>query len=158
MIAALAAATLALTAPIEAERLSAGDTLAIIEGCVAFAEKNDLVVAVAVVDDRLEMAGYLRMDRLRQGPAELAREKAEYSARWGHETLRLSDSVSEGRLGWALTTRGPAIEGGVPVYSEAGTLLGAVGVSGASAADDARCARAGIEAAGLKDSAGRTGD
>jgi uncharacterized protein GlcG (DUF336 family) len=91
------------------------------------------------------------MDGLRQGPADLAMAKADYSARWGAETKGLSDMVGEGRYGWAFATQGPPVEGGVPVYSADGTLVGAVGVSGASAADDARCARAGIEKAGLKD-------
>jgi len=40
--------------------------------------------------------------------------------------------------------------GGVPIYSADGILLGGVGVSGGKPADDAACAAAGIEAAGLK--------
>lgn len=153
MITALAASFLALTAQADAPRLGAEATQAILSGCYAYAEENDLSVAIAVLDDRLALSGYLRMDGLRQGPADLARHKAEYSARWGHDTLLLSNGVSEGRLGWALTTGGPAVEGGVPIYSEDGLLLGAVGVSGAPAVEDARCARAGIERAGLRDSA-----
>lgn len=146
-----AVSLMALTAQIDAPRLSEEATLDIIQGCRAFAQQNELTVAIAVFDDRVQLAGFHRMDRLRQGPAELAREKAEYSARWGHSTLVLANEVAEGELGWAFTTQGPAIAGGVPIYSENGVLLGAVGVSGAPAADDALCARAGISAAGLLD-------
>ena len=152
MITAFTAALLAMTAQAESPRLDGTSTFAIIQGCVDYAEANDLTVGIAIVDDRLAMSGYFRMDGLRQGPADLAKEKAEYSARWGHPTLVLSEEVSEGRLGWALTTQGPAVEGGVPIYTEDGALLGAVGVSGAPAVEDAKCARAGIELAGLKDS------
>ncbi|NNU16286.1 heme-binding protein [Parvularcula sp. ZS-1/3] len=151
MISALAAAALALTVQTDAPRLNADSTLAIIEGCKAYAEENELAVAIAVLDDRLKMAGYLRMDGVRQGPADLAVKKAEYVASWGHETKVLAEAVGEGRLGWAMTTGGPSVEGGVPVYSD-GVLLGSVGVSGAPAVEDAKCARAGIEKAGLRDS------
>jgi glc operon protein GlcG len=154
MILKLAAASAALLtgsaiAQTEALRLSDGSVQAILSGCHAFAEENDITVAIAVLDDRLTLSGYRRMDGLRQGPAELAMAKADYSARWGSETKGLSDAVGEGRYGWAFATGSPPVEGGVPIYSEGGTLLGAVGVSGASAADDARCAKVGIEQAGL---------
>lgn len=151
IIAAHAAVTaMAVQAP--APRLTDASAQAIVEGCRSFAADNALTVAIAVLDDRSELVAYLRMDGLRQGPAELALEKADYSARWGSETKRLADAVAEGNLGWALTSGGTPIEGGVPVYSTEGVLLGGIGVSGASAADDAKCARAGLAKAGLKDS------
>ncbi|MEM1380935.1 MAG: heme-binding protein [Pseudomonadota bacterium] len=152
MFAPLAIGLLAATAQLETERLAGEATFAVIQGCVDYAEKNDLTVAIAVLDDRLQMAGYFRMDTLRQGPAELAIDKADYAAKWGSDTKRLADRVGEGSLGWALASDGPPIEGGVPIYSKDGTLLGGVGVSGAPAVEDAKCARAGIAAAGLKDS------
>ncbi|MEM7741988.1 MAG: heme-binding protein [Pseudomonadota bacterium] len=37
------------------------------------------------------------------------------------------------------------------MYTRDGALLGGIGVSGATAAEDAACARAGIENAGLRD-------
>ncbi|MCQ8185590.1 GlcG/HbpS family heme-binding protein [Parvularcula maris] len=133
-----------------AMRLSEESAQEILTGCRAFAEENELTIAIAVLDDRLSMLAYRRMDSLREGPAKLAVRKAEYAAEWGSETRRLADAVGEGRLGWAFTSGGPPIEGGVPVYTSEGVLLGGVGVSGASAADDALCAKAGIERAGLK--------
>ncbi|MEE4212261.1 MAG: heme-binding protein [Parvularcula sp.] len=148
VLAALAFGTAA--AQSEAPRLDDQSVQDILSGCFAFAEEEELTVAMAVLDDRLTLAGYRRMDGLRQGPAELATKKADYSARWGAETKGLSDMVGENTLGWALASEGPPVEGGVPIYTAEGTLLGAVGVSGASAADDARCAKAGIEKAGLK--------
>lgn len=131
------------------ERLSDASAQSIVSGCMAFAKKNELTVAIAVLDDRTQMVSFRRMDRLRQGPADFAIKKAHYAARWGSGTKRVADGVAEGRLGWALASGGPPIDGGVPVYSKGGTLLGGVGVSGASAADDAECARAGIKKAGL---------
>ncbi|MEM9839244.1 MAG: heme-binding protein [Pseudomonadota bacterium] len=152
MITALTVSLFAMTAQVDTERLSGTSTFAIIQGCVDYAEENDLTVAIAILDDRLQMTGYFRTDNLRQGPAELATKKADYAARWGSDTKRLADRVGEGSLGWALASEGPPIEGGVPVYSEGGTLLGGVGVSGAPAVEDAKCARAGINKAGLRDS------
>lgn len=151
MITTLTLSLLTMGAQVNVERLGGASALDVIEGCVAYAEENDLTVAIAVLDDRLEMAAYFRMDGLRQGPAELATRKADYAARWGSDTKRLADGVSKGQMGWALASEGPPIEGGVPIYSDNGTLLGGVGVSGAPAVEDAKCARAGIERAGLKD-------
>ena len=150
LLAALALSAASAQTPVP--RITDASTQAILEGCFAFAREEKLMVAVAVVDDRLRLAGFRRMDGLRQGPADLALDKALYSADWGRETKSLSDAVGEGRISFALATNGPPVEGGVPIYTKEGVLLGGVGVSGASAADDARCARAGIEAAGLKDS------
>jgi uncharacterized protein GlcG (DUF336 family) len=43
------------------------------------------------------------------------------------------------------------VPGGLPVFSADGkSRIGAVGVSGEAPADDAACAEAGIEAAGLR--------
>jgi uncharacterized protein GlcG (DUF336 family) len=144
------ALTLALTLQTASARLTDEAAQEILTGCRAFAEERSLSVAVAVLDDRLSLVAYRRMDGLREGPAKLAMRKAEYAAEWGSETKRLADSVAENRLGWAMSSMGPPIEGGVPVFMSDGTLLGGVGVSGASAADDALCAKAGIERAGLK--------
>lgn len=146
--------TLLTAGAIQAEtpRLTDASAQAILEGCNDFADDNDLTVATAIVDDRTMLVAFRRMDGLRQGPADLALGKARYSANWGSETKRLGDAVGEGRIGFALATKGTPIEGGVPIYSEDGILLGGVGVSGASASDDAKCARAGLDRAGLKDS------
>ncbi|MEM6748195.1 MAG: heme-binding protein [Pseudomonadota bacterium] len=133
-------------------RITDASAQAIVDGCRAYAEENDLTVAISVVDDRVRLVAFRRMDGTREGPAGFAMDKAEYSATWGSATKGLSDAVSEGRLGFALATNGPPVEGGVPIYTDDGTLIGGVGVSGAPAVEDARCARAGIERAGLEDS------
>jgi len=155
IIAALASTALTFSAAAAQDmtpRINDASTQAILNGCFAHATDNDIKVAITVVDDRLQLVGYRRMDGVRQGPADLAKEKADYVARWGHPTKVLDDAVDGGRLGWALASKGVPIEGGVPIYSKDGVLMGGVGVSGAPAADDAACARAGIKAAGLKDS------
>ena len=135
----------------EAPRLTEASAAAIIEGCRAFADENDLTIAITIVDDRTQLFAYRRMDGLRQGPADLAGQKADYAARWGASTEGLAADVAEGELGWALSSKGTPIGGGVPIYSQDNVVLGGVGVSGATAAQDAECARAGIARAGLKD-------
>lgn len=42
----------------------------------------------------------------------------------------------------------------MPVFSAEGVALGGVGVSGAESAEDVACGKAGIAAAGLRDTAG----
>ncbi|MEO1041959.1 MAG: heme-binding protein [Pseudomonadota bacterium] len=152
VVATLAASITPALAQDSALRLTEASAQAIIEGCRAFADENELTIAITIVDDRTQLFAYRRMDTLRQGPAELAGEKADYAARWGASTEGLAEAVSEGRLGWALSSKGTPIGGGVPIYSRNGVLLGGIGVSGATAEEDAACARAGIESAGLRDS------
>jgi uncharacterized protein GlcG (DUF336 family) len=146
----ITALALTLTVQTPAPRLDDEAAQEIIAGCKAFADERELTVAVAVLDDRLSMVAYRRMDGLREGPAQLAIRKARYSAEWGGETKGLENAVGENRLAWAFSSRGPATEGGVPIYTSDGTILGGVGVSGASAEEDAQCAKAGIKRAGLE--------
>ncbi|MEM7739822.1 MAG: heme-binding protein, partial [Pseudomonadota bacterium] len=103
-----------------APRLTEASAQAIIEGCRAFADENDLTIAITIVDSSTQLFAYRRMDSLRQGPADLAGEKADYAARWGASTEGLAEDVSEGNLEWALTSKGTPIGGGVPIYTRDG--------------------------------------
>lgn len=152
ILAASVLAVLAISLQTAMPRITEASADAVIDGCRAYADENDLTIAIAVMDDRGELIAFRRMDSLRQGPAELAMKKARYAAVWGSETKGLGDAVADGRMGFALSSGGPPIEGGVPIYSDDGTLIGGAGVSGAPAVEDAKCVRAGIENAGLKDS------
>ena len=105
-------------------------------------------VAVAVVDRFGTMQVMLR-DRF-AGPhtPETARRKAWSAVSFRTPTLEMVDVVKPGQpqFGVNFVTGGLFIGGGVPVES-AGSIVGAVGVSGAPGGDiDDQCAQAGIEA------------
>ena len=113
---------------------------------MAAARANGWTVAVSVVDTHGELIAFERMDGVQYGSIEVSRQKAWTAARFRRDSKAFADSLAAGRLG-SLSFEGVAsVEGGVLILA-GGKIVGAVGVSGASSAQDAQCARAGAEAA-----------
>ena len=108
--------------------------------------KRGFQVAVAVVDRFGNLQVTLR-DRF-AGPhtTDTARRKAWTAISFGTDTLALAELTQPGRpeSGIRSVAGVMALPGGVPV-SSAGSIVGGVGVSGASPEMDDACARAGIE-------------
>ena len=105
-------------------------------------------IAVAVVDRFGNLQMMLR-DRF-AGPhtPETARRKAWTAVSFRNDTLTLSGTTAPGSeaYGANFITEALMLGGGVPIEA-AGSIVGAVGVSGAPAGSmDDECARAGIEA------------
>jgi len=105
-------------------------------------------VAVAVVD-RFGVLQMMLRDRF-AGPhtPETARRKAWTAVSFRTDTLTLSGTTKPGSEAYAANfiTEALMLGGGVPVEAH-GSLVGAVGISGAPGGDmDDECARAGIEA------------
>ena len=109
--------------------------------------KRGYQVAVAVVDRFGNLQVALK-DRF-AGPhtPDTARRKAWTAISFGTDTLALAELTQPGRLesGIRSVTGVMVLPGGVPVQA-AGSMVGGVGVSGASPEMDDACARAGIEA------------
>ena len=105
-------------------------------------------VSVAVVDRFGETQVLLR-DRFAGLPAnQTAVDKAWTSVGFRADTSQLAASVKDGTLDPRLANRPRiAMLGGALKIEAAGTLLGAIGVSGAPGGDkDEKCARAGLDA------------
>ena len=104
-------------------------------------------ISVAVVDRFGETQVLLR-DRYAGLPAnQTAVDKAWTSVGFRADTSQLAASVKDGTLDPRLATRPRiAMLGGALKIEAAGTLLGAIGVSGAPGGDkDEKCARAGLD-------------
>jgi glc operon protein GlcG len=108
----------------------------------AEAARNQWNVSIAVVDPSGDLIAFTRMDGASVASVDVAQQKARTSARFRRAT-RYYDSVSTaGRL-QVMTLKGMTpIEGGIPVIVN-GVVVGAIGVSGATSAQDAQCATAG---------------
>jgi len=105
-------------------------------------------ISVAVVDRFGETQVLLR-DRFAGLPAnQTAIDKAWTSVGFRADTSQLAASVKDGTLDPRLANRPRiAMLGGALKIEAAGTLLGAIGVSGAPCGDkDEKCARAGLDA------------
>ena len=117
---------------------------------MAHAESNGWTVAVAVLDPSGHVIASGRMDAVPPPILEFAADKA-FTSTLGNSSLAFGERMAELKsleMGLATRKRLLAWEGGMPVR-ENGTLIGAIGVSGASGHEDAACARAAIASLGL---------
>ena len=137
-----------------APSLDAKSAQAIIAGCAAHSSAKQQSHAIVVVDAGGKLVAALRMDGNGSGIMDFSLAKAEAAAAWGFSTAQMLEN-SRGTPGFADAPHVVIVPGGVPVFSADGkSRIGAVGVSGEAAADDAACAEAGVRAAGLRSSRG----
>jgi glc operon protein GlcG len=128
--------------------LTAASAKAIVAGCEAFAEENDLNINIAVLDQGKNLIAFLRMDGAPLGSIDIAMWKANATASFPRATKGAADRAREfPALGFAPNIA--IFEGGEAIFTADGDHLGGVGVSGATGAEDAACGRAGIANAGL---------
>lgn len=113
---------------------------------MAEAEKNHWNVAVAIVDTSGNLVYYEKMDNTQLGSANVAIDKARTAALFKRPSKSFEDTVTTAPGGTrVLSLRGvTAIEGGIPLVID-GKIVGAIGVSGATSAQDAQCAKAGAD-------------
>ncbi|MEM9495770.1 MAG: heme-binding protein [Pseudomonadota bacterium] len=134
----------------DAERLTHDQSQSVAAGVVACAAGKDLRIAVAIVDDRLSMFAYRRMDDVREGAAQFAIDKAHSAAAWHWPTENNQKAVERGETAFVMSAPHMAnLGGGLPIFTKAGALIGGVGVSGSPSKQDIACAEAGIKSAGL---------
>jgi uncharacterized protein GlcG (DUF336 family) len=114
----------------------------------AEARRNNWAVAIAVVDDGGHLVVFHRIDGAKLGVADIAVGKAKTAVYFQGETKGMEEEVHKGGRTPLLAIDGVMpLEGGVPLMVE-GKLVGAVGVSGVTGAQDAQCAHAGARALG----------
>ena len=109
------------------------------------AEKNQWAVTISVVDDGGHPLALERLDGCAPAGAYIAGEKARSAAIGRRETKGYEDMVNGGRTAFLSAPLLTSLEGGVPVIV-AGQVIGAVGVSGVKADQDAQVAKAGVAA------------
>lgn len=125
--------------------LESADVVRILEASCAEAQVHNWNVTVAVVDEGGHLLGLQRLDGAAPISASIAAEKARSAALGRRETKGFEDMVNGGRTAFLSAPLLTSLEGGVPVII-AGKVIGAVGVSGVQANQDAQIAKAGIAA------------
>lgn len=113
----------------------------------AEAAKNNWSVAIAIVDGGGHLVALERMDTTQYGSVEVALEKARTASAFRRPSKLFQDSVAAGGEGLRMLnlTGAMPIEGGVPLVS-GGKIVGAIGVSGVTSAQDGQIAAAGAAA------------
>ncbi|WP_460126231.1 heme-binding protein [Pseudomonas sp. S2_C03] len=112
------------------------------------AQSNGWAVSIAIVDDGGHPLALERLDGATPSSAYIATEKARTSALGRRESKGFEDMVNGGRFAFLSAPVLTPLEGGVPVVVD-GQVIGAVGVSGVKAEQDAQVARTGAQCAGV---------
>lgn len=125
--------------------LSQNEVAQILQAARSEAQQQGWAVAIAVVDDGGHPLALERLDGCAPIGAYIATEKARSAAIGRRETKGYEDMVNGGRTAFISAPLITSLEGGVPVLVD-GQVVGAVGVSGVKAEQDAQVAKAGIAA------------
>ena len=125
--------------------LSQNEVAQILQAARSEAQQQGWAVAIAVVDDGGHPLALERLDGCAPIGAYIATEKARSAAIGRRETKGYEDMVNGGRSAFLSAPLVTLLEGGVPVLVD-GQVVGAVGVSGVKAEQDAQVAKAGIAA------------
>ncbi|HEY3066123.1 MAG TPA: heme-binding protein [Methylomirabilota bacterium] len=113
----------------------------------AEARKNNWPVAIAIVDTHGYLIAFQRLDNTQTGSVNIALEKARTAAMFKRPTKAFEDGIAGGRMAILGLPGATPIEGGIPLMQD-GKIIGAVGVSGVTSAQDAQVAKAGVESIG----------
>jgi glc operon protein GlcG len=109
----------------------------------AEAVRNQWGMVICVVDDGAHLVYLERMDGTQIGSVVVAQEKAATAVRFKRPSKALEEAVANGRLAIMQLPGATPIEGGLPILSD-GQLLGGIGVSGGTSAQDGQVAAAGL--------------
>ncbi|WP_458131906.1 heme-binding protein [Pseudomonas sp. R3-41] len=108
------------------------------------AQNNQWAVTIVIVDDGGHPLALERLDGCAPIGAYIATEKARTSALGRRESKGYEEMVNGGRHSFLSAPLLTSLEGGVPIIVE-GQVIGAVGVSGVKAEQDAQVAKAGAQ-------------
>lgn len=121
--------------------ISANEALSLIRKGMDQSAAKGLKMAFAVVEPSGELVAFAKMDDAPYASTRLAQQKARASARLRLTTADMEERVQGGRAALITTDEVLAVGGGVPIVAD-GRVVGALGVSGATAAEDAALAAA----------------
>jgi uncharacterized protein GlcG (DUF336 family) len=111
------------------------------------ARENQWTMVVAIVDTGGHLVFLEKLDQTQVGSVDIAIAKAKSSAIFKRSTKVFQERLAKGGDGLLVLRLKDAIpvEGGLPIIVD-GKLIGALGVSGGSSAEDEACAEAGAAA------------
>jgi glc operon protein GlcG len=106
------------------------------------AAKLKINVVIAIVDTGSHIVYLERFDVVQWGSIKVALHKAKCSVQYKRPTKALEDTILKGNTAYLTLDGIIAIEGGVPILQD-GKIIGAIGVSGGTPAQDGEVAKAG---------------
>ncbi len=121
----------------------------VMNGALAFAEKQGVPMNIAIVDAGGNLKAFYRMDGAFLGSIDVSMKKARTARMFNMPTAQLGAASQPGQelFGIEVTNGGLVIFGGGELLKDKnGVIVGAIGVSGGSVQEDTNVARAGVEA------------
>jgi uncharacterized protein GlcG (DUF336 family) len=111
----------------------------------AEARANDWNVAIAIVDAATNLLMFQKMDGVQTASINVSIGKAKTAAGFKRPTKALEDMIAGGRTAFLAVDGVLPVQGGLPI--EAGeTVVGGIGVSGLTSAEDEQVAAAALRA------------
>jgi uncharacterized protein GlcG (DUF336 family) len=125
-------------APISLDRAESA-----IAAAVAEARKRDWKLNVAVVDSGGNLVAFQRMDGAQLASIQVSQQKAHSSLLWRRETKVFENAIQQSGFNYVMTLDNVVgARGGIPLV-ENGKIIGAIGCSGGSGAQDEVACKAG---------------
>ena len=114
---------------------------------MAEVRKNNWTMAVAVVDPAGDLVYFEKMDDTQVASVTVCQDKARSAARFKRPTKAFQEMLASGGDGVRVLriTGAVPVEGGLPI-TIGGKIVGAIGLSGGTSAQDGQCAKAGADA------------
>jgi glc operon protein GlcG len=111
------------------------------------ARANNWKMAVAIVDPAGYLVHFEKIDDTQHASVAVAQAKARSAALFKRPTKAFQDMLASGGEGMRVLGLEGAVpvEGGLPIVVD-GAMIGAIGLSGGTSAQDGQCAQAGIDA------------
>lgn len=142
-IALVAGAGSAQLADKKALTLSAAKQIA--AAAEAEAAKNKFTMVIAILDDGGNLMYLERMDDTQLASIQIAQGKGHTALAFKRPTKVLEDQVAGGRNAILSLPGGVLVEGGLPLATPDGKIIGAIGVSGGTSPQDGIVAKAGVD-------------
>ncbi|MDO9709999.1 GlcG/HbpS family heme-binding protein [Paracraurococcus lichenis] len=115
----------------------------VVEAGIASAQQRNLQMAVAVVDTAGNLVAFARVDGTQTASLQVALDKAKSAATYRRPTKAFEDALVGGRMAILALPGAMPVEGGLLLTAE-NRIIGAVGVSGGTSAEDGQVAAAAI--------------
>jgi uncharacterized protein GlcG (DUF336 family) len=117
-----------------------------IEAAEAEAKKNGWLMAIAVVSNGGYLVAFAKMDQTQFASVQIAQHKAKAAATFRRPTKAFQDGLAANPANVYLLTLDGIIasEGGIPIVRD-GKIIGAIGCSGGTGAQDGQVCKAGVD-------------
>jgi glc operon protein GlcG len=115
---------------------------------IAEAQKKGFKMAVAVVDTNGDLVFLEKMDATQIASIQVAIQKAASATIYKRPTKKFQDALAAGGVGLRVLRldRAIPVEGGLPLVSSDGKIIGAIGCSGDTSENDGLVCQAGADA------------